>query len=52
MTRITTILVVEDERLVQELISLYLEKESFKVITAWDGQEALGECCKTPLTHP
>ncbi len=41
MTRITTILVVEDERLVQELISLYLEKESFKVITAWDGQEAL-----------
>lgn len=41
MTRNTTILVVEDETLVQELIRLYLEKEDFKVVSAWDGQEAL-----------
>lgn len=36
-----TILVVEDEEMVQELIRLYLENDGFKVVTAGDGQEAL-----------
>lgn len=41
MTKTTTILVVEDEKLVQELVCIYLENAGFKVVTAWDGQEAL-----------
>lgn len=36
-----TILVVDDEALVQDLIRLYLEKEGFRVEEAWDGEEAL-----------
>ena len=36
-----TILLVEDEELVQELIRLYLEKEGYSVVSAWDGEEAL-----------
>lgn len=36
-----TILVVDDEELVQDLIRLYLEKEGFRVIEAWNGEEAL-----------
>jgi len=36
-----TILVVDDDELVQDLIRLYLEKEGFRVESAWDGKEAL-----------
>lgn len=38
-----TILVVDDEALVQDLIRLYLEKEGFRVEEAWDGEEALAK---------
>ncbi|OPY58968.1 MAG: Transcriptional regulatory protein SrrA [Pelotomaculum sp. PtaU1.Bin035] len=38
-----TILVVDDEELVQDLIRLYLEKEGFQVEEAWDGQDALAK---------
>jgi len=38
-----TILVVDDEELVQELIRLYLEKEGYRVIGARDGEEALAK---------
>ncbi|HOV80801.1 MAG TPA: response regulator transcription factor [Bacillota bacterium] len=38
-----TVLVVDDEELVQDLIRLYLEKEGFRVIEAWDGEEALAK---------
>jgi len=38
---IGTILVVEDEEPVRDLLRLYLEKESFQVIMAVDGEEAL-----------
>jgi len=36
-----TILVVDDEELVHDLLRLYLEKEGFRVIEAWDGEDAL-----------
>src|SRR2546425_916833 len=36
-----TILVVDDERHIVDLVRLYLEKEGFAVVTANDGQEAL-----------
>ena len=36
-----TILVVDDERNIVELVRLYLEKEGFTVITAFDGEQAL-----------
>ena len=39
----STILVVEDEELVQELLRLYLEKEGYAVEAAWDGEEALSK---------
>lgn len=38
-----TILVVDDEELVQDLIRLYLEKEGFRVVEARDGVEALSK---------
>ncbi|BAF60866.1 response regulator [Pelotomaculum thermopropionicum SI] len=38
-----TILVVDDEELVQDLIRLYLEKEGFRVEVARDGEEALAK---------
>ena len=37
----TTILVVEDEESVRELVRMYLENEGFRVETASDGEEAL-----------
>ncbi len=37
----TKILIVDDERNICELIRLYVEKEGFKAITAYDGDEAL-----------
>ena len=36
-----TILVVDDERHIVDLVRLYLEKEGFRVATAYDGEEAL-----------
>ncbi len=36
-----TILVVDDERHIVDLLRLYLEKEGFAVVSAADGQEAL-----------
>jgi DNA-binding response OmpR family regulator len=38
---IKTILVVDDEKRLRELVKAYLEAEGFRVITAGDGQEAL-----------
>jgi DNA-binding response OmpR family regulator len=38
---VKTILVVDDERNIVELVRLYLEKEGWAVITASDGEEAL-----------
>nr|WP_221038611.1 response regulator transcription factor [Gelria sp. Kuro-4] len=40
---LTTILVVEDEQPVCDLVRVYLEKESFTVETAHDGREALAK---------
>ena len=36
-----TILVVDDERNIVDLLRLYLEKEGFAVVAAYDGEEAL-----------
>jgi two-component system alkaline phosphatase synthesis response regulator PhoP len=36
-----TILVVDDERNIVELVRLYLEKEGYAVVTAGDGEQAL-----------
>jgi DNA-binding response OmpR family regulator len=36
-----TILVVDDEKRLRELVKAYLEVEGFRVVTAGDGQEAL-----------
>lgn len=35
-----TILVVEDDRLIRELVKVYLEKENYEVVEAADGEEA------------
>lgn len=37
----TKILIVDDERNICELIRLYVEKEGFKSVTAYDGDEAI-----------
>ena len=36
-----TILVVDDERHIVDLLRLYLEKEGFAVVAAADGEQAL-----------
>ncbi len=36
-----TILVVDDEKRLRDLVKAYLEAEGFRVVTAGDGQEAL-----------
>jgi DNA-binding response OmpR family regulator len=38
---VKTILVVDDERHIVDLVRLYLEKEGFGVVSAADGDEAL-----------
>src|SRR5664280_932450 len=38
-----TILVVDDERNIVELVRLYLEQEGFSVVTASDGEQALAQ---------
>ena len=35
------ILVVDDERKITEIVSAYLERDNFSVVTAYDGKEAL-----------
>ena len=35
------VLIVEDDRKTASLVALYLEREGFKTITAWDGEQAL-----------
>ena len=37
----TPFLIVEDDRKVSALVSLYLEREGFRTMTAYDGREAL-----------
>jgi DNA-binding response OmpR family regulator len=41
LARVKTILVVDDERNIVELLRLYLEQEGWSVLTAGDGEEAL-----------
>ncbi|MEE4193719.1 MAG: response regulator transcription factor [Anaerolineae bacterium] len=41
MMKTTTILVVDDEKNIVDLVSAYLKKDGFHVITASDGQQAL-----------
>ena len=36
-----TILVVDDDKKIVQLVSLYLKREGYRVLTAFDGQEAL-----------
>ncbi|OGP72413.1 MAG: DNA-binding response regulator [Deltaproteobacteria bacterium RBG_16_50_11] len=36
-----TVLIVEDDKKTASLISLYLEREGFRTVTAYDGQQAL-----------
>ncbi len=43
MTKKINILVVDDEPGIRELVSLYLAKENFRVITAENGQDALNK---------
>jgi len=45
MTKTAKILVVDDERSIRDLLSIYLEREGFEVHCAEDGQVAL-ECCQ------
>jgi len=42
-----TILVVDDERNIVELVRLYLEKEGFTVVAAGDGEQALAQYERT-----
>lgn len=45
----TTILVVDDEEALVELVRSYLEREHYNVLTATDGQKALDIARATPL---
>ena len=36
-----TILVVDDDKKIVDLVSLYLKRDGYSVLTAYDGQEAL-----------
>jgi DNA-binding response OmpR family regulator len=44
---VATILVVEDEPSIAEIVALYLERAGFSVRTAADGQEALDESARS-----
>jgi len=41
LAQMKTVLVVDDERNIVDLVRLYLEKEGFSVVAATDGEEAL-----------
>ena len=43
LARVKTILVVDDERNIIELVRLYLEQAGYNVVEARDGQEALDQ---------
>ena len=36
-----TILIVDDDKKIVQLVSLYLKREGYRVLSAFDGQEAL-----------
>jgi two-component system, OmpR family, alkaline phosphatase synthesis response regulator PhoP len=44
--RRTTILVVDDERSLVDLVRGYLEREGFRVVFAYDGQAAIDSACR------
>src|SRR5581483_4037870 len=44
-TRASTILVVDDEPMVVEVVERYLRREGFGVVTACDGERALSAAC-------
>lgn len=44
-----TILVVDDEKNIVDILSFNLKKEGYNVITAYDGEKALSMCGETPL---
>jgi len=44
MTKTAKILVVDDERSIRDMLSIYLEREGFEVQCAPDGQAALERC--------
>src|SRR5512137_678366 len=46
---IRTILVVDDDRRLRDLVKAYLEQEDFRIVTAGDGQDALHVACQE---HP
>ena len=41
LERTSTILVVDDERKIVDIVRAYLERDGFRVVTAADGKEAL-----------
>lgn len=43
------ILVVEDEQMLAKIIGMKLEEESYKVVHAYDGEEAYKALCSDPL---
>jgi DNA-binding response OmpR family regulator len=47
MSEPPTILLVDDEDAVQKLLTYPLEREGFRVVSAWDGQEALDRFAQT-----
>lgn len=50
MIELTTILVVEDEKGISNIMKAYLEKENFTVLQAFDGVEAIKIFSTTPLS--
>jgi DNA-binding response OmpR family regulator len=45
----STILLVDDEDAVQKLLTYPLEREGFRVVQAWDGEEALDRFAQEPV---
>ena len=45
----STILLVDDEDAVQKLLTYPLEREGFRVVQAWDGEEALERFAQEPV---
>src|SRR5919198_5307436 len=45
----STILLVDDEDSVQKLLAYPLEREGFRVLQAWDGEEALERFAAEPV---
>ena len=43
------ILVCDDDREIAKAVGIYLEKEGYNVIMAYDGQEALKACRKNDI---